>query len=393
MEKRAINTIIFERAHLDKYVEIRKSQTSPRTHPSFEKNAERLWNFTKGSINQQNWKNLYDEMTNSYKRETQVKFFGFIKLFLRWLEEDHEIDPQWYIEKLKPVKDSISREPPAVKIQDIKNVIQMLEAVKFKEEGKAETYKAMVLFQAYTGQRPEFITRLTVGQAKMAINDDKPVIKVEPWQDKQGKRTGKSHLIAIHPCLKPILQRLIKGRDDDNEPFFGSNLYESINKVFQKHPVFNVNNPDVTFNLGHCRKFFEQESGRIGFKELRRGEYCNFMMFHGIKGTIWNHYNRILPDELYNAYIGTWGNVKIEDQETPKKEIELKEIPLEERQYNEEKYRNWLKEFHPDKYEELLISDYQEDFEKWEYEMSKADMQREEEWSQDYDKKHKQQPL
>jgi integrase len=385
MEKRTIKPIIFERAQLEEFVEFRKSQTSPRTHPSFKKNAERLWNFTKGSINQQNWKNLYDEMTNSYKHETQVKFFGFIKSFLHWLEVDHDIDPQWYVGKLQPLKDSTSKEPPAVLIQDIKNVLEMLDTVKFKEEGKGEIYKAMVLFQAYTGQRPEFITHLTVGQAKIAINNDTPVIKVESWQDKQGQKTGKSHLIAIHPNLIPILKKVAEGRDDDNEPLFGRNLYESINKVFQNHPVPNINNRDITFNLGHCRKFFEQESGRIGFKTLRRGEYCNYMMFHEIKGTKWDHYNRILSDELYKAYIDTWGKIKIEEGEQPENKLELKETTPEEQQYNVEKNRAWLEKFRPD---ELLISDGKEDMERWQYEESKADYKRMEEWSREYDRKH-----
>gem|GEM_PF-4817806 len=109
------------------------------------------------------------------------------------------------------------------------------------------------------------------------------------------------------------------------------------------------------------------------------------MMFHEIKGTKWDHYNRILSDELYKAYIDTWGKIKIEEGEQPENKLELKETTPEEQQYNVEKNRAWLEKFRPD---ELLISDGKEDMERWQYEESKADYKRMEEWSREYDRKH-----
>lgn len=335
-------------------------------------------------------------MTTDYKRETQTKFFGFLKSFLKWLERDHDIEIKWYIDTLIPVKDTEVKDPPSVDIEDIRKVLSMLNGIKLREKGKNEVYKAMVLFQAYTGQRPEFITRLTVKQVKEIIGGKIHVIKVEPSQDKQGIRTGKSHLVAIHPRLMPILKELVKGREDLDSPLFGVKLYDSINKVFQKHPVPTISKSNFNFNLGHCRKYFQQQSTKIGFV----GEHRNYMMMHDIRGVIWDHYESIAPDDLYNNYIEKWGKVDIEIASESKENVSISEaqepnnsqevISPEEKRKREKNYILYLrKKYGDEKAEEYILSENIKTYKEWQDEESKRayedQIKEEEEWSQDYD--------
>ena len=396
MERRTIKPINFPRALLDEYVEIRIKGTRARSHPFFKKSANKLWEFTNGSINQSNWKELHKTETTEYQHETQIKFFGFLKSFLKWLERDHEIEIKWYVDTLVPVKDTETKEPPSIDIEDIRKVLSMLDRIKLREKGKNEVYKAMVLFQAYTGQRPEFITRLTVKQVKEITEGKIHVIKVEPSQDKQGIRTGKSHLVAIHPRLMNILKELVKGREDLDSPLFGEKLYDSINKVFQKHPVPNISKSNLKFNLGHCRKFFQQQSTKIGFV----GEHRNYMMMHDIKGVIWDHYESIAPEDLYNNYIEKWGKVNIEITSQSKEIVgasealesnNIQEVISPEEQRNREKiYIAYLrKKYGDEKAEEYILSENIKAYKEWQDEESKRayedQIKEEEEWSRGYD--------
>jgi hypothetical protein len=62
-------------------------------------------------------------------------------------------------------------------------------------------YKAIVLFGAFTGQRPlATIARLTVGQLREAAKMDKPVVDVLAWQDK-------IRMQAVAPFIHKLLRQ------------------------------------------------------------------------------------------------------------------------------------------------------------------------------------------
>jgi chemotaxis protein CheY-P-specific phosphatase CheC len=68
------------------------------------------------------------------------------------------------------------------------------------------------LFGAYTGQRSEAtIAKLTVGQFREALADEKPVLLVDSSQDK----VRMSHYVPLSPRVVEALKPLLLGRDDD----------------------------------------------------------------------------------------------------------------------------------------------------------------------------------
>ena len=88
----------------------------------------------------------------------------------------------------KSVKETKRITQRIVTIDDIKNVISAI-----KEGGEHNEFTAgqrrnsavLVLFGAYTGQRPyATIRKLTVGQFRAALRHDPPVLHVLPQQDK-----------------------------------------------------------------------------------------------------------------------------------------------------------------------------------------------------------------
>jgi len=72
--------------------------------------------------------------------------------------------------------------------QDVENTLAVIEQATEKEEIDEYhriNYRAIVLFGAFTGQRPlAIIARLTVGQFKQALSQDKPVLDIPLECDK-----------------------------------------------------------------------------------------------------------------------------------------------------------------------------------------------------------------
>ncbi|MFZ0926351.1 MAG: hypothetical protein WCE82_09715 [Halobacteriota archaeon] len=70
-------------------------------------------------------------------------------------------------------------------------------------------YKALVLFAAFTGQRPlATIARLTVGQFQEVVKLEKPIVEVLPQQDK----IRMQHYCPLHPQVVEAIVPLLDGR-------------------------------------------------------------------------------------------------------------------------------------------------------------------------------------
>jgi hypothetical protein len=76
--------------------------------------------------------------------------------------------------------------------------------------------KAIVLFGAFTGQRPQAtVARLTVGQFRDAVSQEKPALDILPDRDK----IRMSHYCPLNSQALEVVAPLLDGRPDDGPMF------------------------------------------------------------------------------------------------------------------------------------------------------------------------------
>jgi len=81
---------------------------------------------------------------------------------------------------------------------------------------KARNYRAFGLLASYTGLRPSTLQRLTVGQFKAALNEEKPVLHVLAEQEK----SRVEHYVPLHPLVVNAISDVLFydfGEKDDFE--------------------------------------------------------------------------------------------------------------------------------------------------------------------------------
>jgi hypothetical protein len=114
-------------------------------------------------------------------------------------------------------------------------------------------YKALVLFGAFTGQRPlATIARLTVGQYKEAVKLEKPVVEVLPQQYKIRMQHYCPLLFQVLEAVLPLLD----GRRDDEL------MFEQLSsQQWLRHNEVRLSHGNARIVNGDLRKFCEQETG------------------------------------------------------------------------------------------------------------------------------------
>jgi hypothetical protein len=151
-----------------------------------------FWNATKGVISKERCDALRLLLSAKY---TDVyaprKVLNFAKAFLKYLAKTHfEMRYQAFDLFLEMPKGLKARKHVTSRIitkEDVENVLSAIQTAYQNNEIDWDHYlhfKAIVLFSAFTGQRPATTARLTVGQFKTAISQKKSVIDVLPEQDK-----------------------------------------------------------------------------------------------------------------------------------------------------------------------------------------------------------------
>jgi hypothetical protein len=144
----------------------------------------------------------------------------------------------------------------------------------------------IVLFGAFIGQRPySTIAHLRVEQFREALTSEKPVLHVEPGQDK----IRMEHYVPLHPQLAMVIETLCDGREGSECMF----ILESFRKWLQKLriPLARCNSHFVTSDL---RKFAEQQGDVIGWNESNRA----YILTHGVRGVEWSNYRHPLPEHV-----------------------------------------------------------------------------------------------
>jgi len=298
-------SLSFSQDELDSYVMHRKSGLAEKSQDWINRSSKLLWDCTKGAISHQTVETLRQRTLEEYtSTDSHSKVLSFAKSFLKFLATTRA-EPRYqtfapYLELPKVVKERKRVTSRIVTTDDITNVLKHIEKAERAGEISPERsaqYSAFVLFGAYTGQRSEAtLAKLTVGQFRVAIAADKPVLEVEASQDK----VHMSHYVPLHPRVVEALKPLLVGRDDDELMFTHSSFLQWIKR--QKIPMSRFQKP---FVLGDLRKFAEQHGDIIQWDQSNRA----YILTHEVSGVSWRHYRNPLPEHVYDIYMKYWGNV------------------------------------------------------------------------------------
>jgi len=184
--------------------------------------------------------------------------------------------------------------------EDFENVLTVIRQAEHNNEighNQSLQFTALVLFGAYTGQRSySTIKRLTVGQFKEALSNEKPVLHVQSDQDK----IRMAHYCSLHPQVIEAILPLVDGRVND-EPMFTHLAFER----WAKFKKIQLTRSNFRFVLGDLRKFAEQWGDVIGWNESNRA----YILTHGVRGVEWSNYRHPLPEHVYDVYMNYWSDV------------------------------------------------------------------------------------
>ncbi|MGZ8898423.1 MAG: tyrosine-type recombinase/integrase, partial [Halobacteriota archaeon] len=242
------------------------------------------------------------------------KVLSFAIGFLNYLTQT-KIDPSYlsfrlFLEMPKTIKVKKALTERIVTREDVGVVFQRIIATEEKgaDPSKIRNYRAFTLLASYTGLRPSTIQRLTVGQFRTALNEEKPVLHVLAEQEKNRVE----HYVPLHPSVTSAISEALAhdfGEKDDATPLF---IYNSFEKWLerQKIPLPRVRDPKKAHLwLSDFRKFAEQFGDIIGWDATNR----KYVLAHGMTGVDWEHYKHPLPEDVYDTYMRYWRDIELGD--------------------------------------------------------------------------------
>jgi integrase len=299
-------TLQFTRQDLVRYLELRTAGLTHKTVTWLKKSAELLWNATKGLISVSTLQNLRNHVLTKYRDvDAKRKVLQFARAFLSYLSKTN-FDQRYasfslFLELPRSVKERKHVTSRIVTKEDVENILAAIKQA--YDKGGVDTchylnYKAMVLFGAFTGQRPlATIARLTVGQFKKAVRLEKPVLDVLPEQDK----IRMQHYCPLHPQVVEATLPLLDSRRNEELVFkqLSFQLWLRDNEVRLRHGGARIVNGDL-------RKFAEQHGDIIQWEQSNRA----YILTHGVSGVDWRFYKHPLPDAVYDVYMQYWGDVR-----------------------------------------------------------------------------------
>lgn len=184
---------------------------------------------------------------------------------------------------------------------DIEHVLEVIKQELLRDtidEEHANQFVGIVLFGAFTGQRPySTIKQLRVEQFREALKLDKPVVHVESAQDK----IRMEHYVPLHPQPAHVMEILCAGKHVSEHMF----MLESFRKFLQKLRV-PLTRCKAHFTASDLRKFAEQHGDVVGWNESNRA--C--ILTHGVRGIEWSNYRHPLPEHVYDVYMRHWNDVE-----------------------------------------------------------------------------------
>jgi hypothetical protein len=298
--------LAYSHEELKSYTTFRITGVSAATVPWINKASQTFWNTTEGEISKASLETLRGYVLTKYTDIcAKRKVLNFAKSFLRYLTKTR-LDTRYkefdlFLEMSKEVKESKRITQRIVMTEDIKTVLAAIkEGLENREftTRQCQNYKALVLFGAYTGQRPiATIRKLTVGQFRAALRRDPPVLDVLPQQDK----IRMQHYVPLHPCVVDTVKPLLDGRNrKDHTSIFAHEYFDKWTRR-KKIPLVH----DGHFVCGDLRKFAEQLGDVISWEQSNR----SYILTHGVSGIEWSHYRHSLPENVYDIYMKYWNDV------------------------------------------------------------------------------------
>lgn len=294
----------YSEVELTQYTGTRLYKLSPKSQDWIQRASQMFWDFSKGAISQKVLNSLYQNILEKYKsKDSWNKVLNFVRAYLKHLSR-LKLDSRYqqftlFLEPPKSLKERKTITSRIVTREDIENVAVHITSAYRKGEldyTKFMNHVGIVLFGAYTGQRVEAtIDKLTVGQARMALHSEAPVLQVAPDQDK----IRMEHYVPIHPDLRPILEQLILHRDDGERLFH----YMSYQQWIKRNKV-TLSRTGKHFVSSDTRKFAEQYGDIIQWDQSNRA----YILTHGVSGVDWGHYKHPLPEFVYQAYMKYWAD-------------------------------------------------------------------------------------
>ncbi len=183
----AVLQLEFSQNELATYAEFRKLGLTKISQHWINKPAEILWNITSGTISQVTLESLRNYVLNKDTcNYAKRKVFNFTKAFLKYLTKTH-LDVRYrafelFLERPKVSKERKNIASRIVTKEDIQHILSVI--MRGDEEGEIDydlacNFTALVLFGAYSGQRPDAtIKKFTVKQFREALSTAKPVIEI-----------------------------------------------------------------------------------------------------------------------------------------------------------------------------------------------------------------------
>ncbi|MGZ4936909.1 MAG: hypothetical protein ACXVIP_05930 [Halobacteriota archaeon] len=211
--------LTFSRKELDGYTVLRTAGLSSKSINWLRKAATLLWKHTRGKVSKASAESLRSfvliKYTDVYARR---KVINFAKAFLRYLVKTR-FDSRYeaftlFLELPKALKERKHVTGRIVTKVDVENILRAIErAYESRDLDKSQflNYRAIVLFGAFTGQRPlATIAKLTVGQFREALKTSKPVLDIPPDCDK----IRMQHYCPLHPQVITAIVPMLHGRRD-----------------------------------------------------------------------------------------------------------------------------------------------------------------------------------
>jgi integrase len=312
---RAPPMLNFTQEELDAYVAYRSEGMAKKSKDWIGRSAEALWNSTKGEISHQTVTGLRTLVLEKYQsQDSHSKVLSFAVGFLNFLAQT-KIDPSYlsfrlFLERPKTIKVKKALTERIVTREDIDTVFQRIAAKEEKgtDPSKIRNYRAFALLASYTGLRPSTIQRLTVGQFRTALNEEKPVLHVLAEQEKNRVE----HYVPLHPVVIGAIREVLArdfDENDDAKPFF---MFHSFEKWLERQriPLPRVHDQNKAHLwLSDFRKFAEQFGDIIGWDATNR----KYVLAHGMTGVDWEHYKHPLPEEVYDKYMRYWRDIELGD--------------------------------------------------------------------------------
>jgi integrase len=294
--------LLFTRDDLSGYLTLRAAWLTQKTIIWLKKAAELLWDATRGVVSVSTLRRLRDHVLAKYQdTDAKRKVLQFARAFLRYMAkisfDQRFASFELYLDMPKTLK---TRKHVTRRIVTKEDVEHLLEAIQHaNRSGELSNshylnYEALIMFGAYTGQRPlATIARLTVGQFKEALTMKKPVVDVLPQQDK----IRMQHYCPLHPTVIEAMLPLLDGRRDDELVFEQLSFQQWL-----RHNEVTLLQSNARIINGDLRKFCEQQGDILQWDQSNK----NYILTHGVSGVDWRFYKHPLPEHVYDIYMRYW---------------------------------------------------------------------------------------